>query len=159
MTLYQTKHNQTEEKLAYLAVCEGLSRRIDYQIRLLAQHPDTQVEPIDLHRPDSSEGLRRILSAMYAHTSNLVVSATLAHLLLSLLERFQFSHEYDSISLPHLIDWFDEKMDELFLSYVLLRLMPLPQSNYLTITTMMLFYVHRNWRRCAVMRSRCIMKR
>ena len=113
-TLYQTKHNQTEEKLAYLAVCEGLSRRIDYQIRQLAENPDPNVDPTDTHRPDSSEGLKRVLSAMYAHTSNLVVSATLAHYLLSMLEQFQFSHEYDSISLPHLIDWFDDKMDELF---------------------------------------------
>ena len=51
---------------------------------------------------------------MYAHTSNLVVSATLAHFLLCMLERFQFSHDYDTLSLPHLIDWYDEKMDELF---------------------------------------------
>ena len=41
MTLYSTKQNQTEEKLAYLAVYEGLSRRIDYQSSLLAQHLET----------------------------------------------------------------------------------------------------------------------
>ena len=80
----------------------------------MAENPDPNIDPRDTHRPDSSEGLKRVLSAMYAHTSNLVVSATLAHYLLSMLERFQFSHEYDSISLPHLIDWFDDKMDELF---------------------------------------------
>ena len=114
MTLYQTKHNQTEEKLAFLAVCEGLSRRIDYQLRLLADNPDPQVESQDVNRPDSSEGLKRLLSAMHANTSNLTVSATLAHFLLSMLERFQFSHDYDTISLPHLLDWFDEKMEELF---------------------------------------------
>ena len=88
MTLYSTKQNQTEEKLAYLAVCEGLSRRIEYQLRLLAENPDVEVQPQDRNRPDSSEDLKRVLSAMYAHTSNLVVSATLAHYLLSMLERF-----------------------------------------------------------------------
>ena len=51
---------------------------------------------------------------MYAHTSNLVVSAPMAHLLLCQEERFEFSHSYDSISLPHLIDWCNENMDDIF---------------------------------------------
>ena len=114
MTMYSTKHNQTEEKLAFLAVCEGLSRRIEYQLKVLAENPDIEVQPQDRNKPDSSEGPKRVLSAMYAHTSNLVVSATLAHFLLSMLECFQFSHDYDTLFLPHLLDWFDEKMDELF---------------------------------------------
>ena len=114
ITYYQMKHNQTEEKLAYLVVCEGLSRRIKYQLDQLKLNPDIEVEPRDLNRPDSSEGLKRILSAMYAHTSNLVFSAPMAHLLLSMLERFEFSHDYDAISLPHLIDWYADKMDKLF---------------------------------------------
>ena len=139
MTLYSTKQNQTEEKLAYLAVCEGLSHCIEYQLRLLAENPDVEVQPQDRNRPDSSEGLRRVLSAMYAHTSNLVVSATLAHFLLSILEHFQFTHDYDTLSLPHLVDWYDEKMDELFLFYVPLRLMALVLSRLLIITTMMCF--------------------
>ena len=114
ITYYQMKHNQTEEKLAYLVVCEGLSRRIKYQLNQLKENPDTDVDPRDLNRPDPTEGLKRILAAMYAHTSNLVFSAPMAHLLLSMLERFEFSHDYDAISLPHLIDWLEDNMDKLF---------------------------------------------
>ena len=114
ITYYQMKHNQTEEKLAYLAVCEGLSRRIRYQMKQMTENPDAEMDPRDLNRPDSSEGLKRVLSAMYAHTSGLVVSAPMAHLLLCEGERFEFSHGHDSISLPHLIDWFNENMDKLF---------------------------------------------
>ena len=46
ITFYQMKHNQTEEKLAYLAVCEGLSRRIQYQIKKITENPDAEVYPL-----------------------------------------------------------------------------------------------------------------
>ena len=47
----------------------------------MIEHPDPLADPTHVEKPDSAEGLKRTLSAMYAHTSNLVVSATLAHLL------------------------------------------------------------------------------
>ena len=80
----------------------------------LVPNQENDRESCDLNQPDSSEGLKRVLSAMYAHTSGLVVSAPMAHLLLCEGERFEFSHGYGSISLPHLIDWFNQKMDNLF---------------------------------------------
>ena len=55
--------------------------------------------------PDMCEGIGRVLSSLYAHTSGNVLSATMAHLLLYQDQRFTFSHDFQHIPLRHLIDW------------------------------------------------------
>ena len=55
--------------------------------------------------PDFCEGLIRMLSSLYGHTSSNVLSSTMAAKLLADESRFCFSHEFQSIPLRHLIDW------------------------------------------------------
>ena len=116
VTMYASKQNQAEEKIAYLSCCEALCRRIKRQ-----QSQQSQQE--ELNQDDSSdvatssdslsdgnyaEGFKRILSAMYAHLSNDVVAATMAHLLLIQDgSRFSYSHDFVTIPLPHLLSWYD----------------------------------------------------
>ena len=61
--------------------------------------------------PDSVELFRILLSAMYVHTGNNVLSATMAHLLLSQKNRFTFSHDFITLNLPHLIKWCQDDND------------------------------------------------
>ena len=46
-----------------------------------------------------------MLSSLYGHTTNNVLSATMAWKLLSCSSRFQFSHEFINIPLVHLLQW------------------------------------------------------
>ena len=55
--------------------------------------------------PDFCEGLKRMLSAVYAHTSKNVLSSTMAWKILYQGTRFKFSHKTEPIPLPHLIEW------------------------------------------------------
>ena len=57
--------------------------------------------------PNFAEGFRRLMSAMFAHSSNLVKSSTLSHFLLIYKQRFRFSHDFSTIPTPHLVDWYD----------------------------------------------------
>ena len=57
---------------------------------------------------DYAEGLRRMLSSIYAHTSSNVLSATMARKLLSSGGRFKFSHDFMYIPLKHLLEWHDK---------------------------------------------------
>ena len=54
---------------------------------------------------DYCEGLSRMLSSLYSHTTNNVLSATMSWKLLERGKRFQFSHEYVAIPLTHLLQW------------------------------------------------------
>ena len=103
VTMYTSKRNQNEEKRTFLTVCEALSRRIVRIQQDLEENPD---EDGDNSTGDFAEGLKRLLSAVYAHTSNDVISSTMAHLLLSQVERFWFSHDFCLILTPHLLAWY-----------------------------------------------------
>ena len=116
ITMYQSKNNQTEESASYYSVCSTLCRRLKYQMQVnesnhLAQTPTTVVdEPIV---PDYCEGLKRTLSALYAHTSGNVLSATMSHLLLYQKQRFTFSHDFVDIPTKHILQWCDGDNDSL----------------------------------------------
>ena len=117
VTMYASKQNQKEEKIAYLACCEGLSRRVKRQQEeaaaaatenISANQQSHQSAPVQEEQSDFAEGFKRILSAMYAHMSNDVIAATMAHLLIQQNgSRFTFSHEFVTIPLGHLVAWFD----------------------------------------------------
>ena len=57
--------------------------------------------------PNFAEGFRRLMSAMFAHSSKLVKSSTLSHFLLLYKQRFRFSHDSTTIPTQHLLDWYD----------------------------------------------------
>ena len=56
-------------------------------------------------QPDFAEGLKRMLASLYGHTSNNVLSSTMSTKLLADGERFNFSHDFMSIPLKHMIQW------------------------------------------------------
>ena len=104
VTMYASKQNQNEEKIAFLTVCEALSRRVKYQeekMRIESENNNVSFEP------NFAEGFRRLMSAMFAHSSNLVKSSTLSHFLLLYKQRFRFSHDSSTIPTRHLLDWYD----------------------------------------------------
>ena len=103
VTLYQTKHNQKEESFNYHIICLALSRRIKRYQDLLQQETDNKVTTEEV-LPDFAEGLKRMLTSLYGHTSNNVLSSTMATKLLIDGERFKFSHDFKSIPLKHLIE-------------------------------------------------------
>ena len=107
VTLYQTKHNQKEESFTYHSICLALSKRIKRQNDLIEESPDIDNSTQETS-PDFSEGLKRTLSSLYAHTSKNVLSATMARKLLSHGQRFQFSHDFINIPLKHLLQWLDD---------------------------------------------------
>ena len=104
VTLYQTKHNQKEEAFNYQNICLALSKRIKRHQELL-QTESEKKETTEAITSDFAEGLRRMLVSLYGHTSNTVLSSTMAAKLLADGERFMFSHEFVAIPLKHLIDW------------------------------------------------------
>ena len=104
VTLYQTKHNQKEESFNYHNICLALSRRIKRHQDLLQQGTDNK-ETTEEVLPDFAEGLKRMLTSLYGHTSNNVLSSTMATKLLIDGERFKFCHDFKSIPLKHLIEW------------------------------------------------------
>ena len=63
--------------------------------------------------PDYCEGLKRTLSALYAHTSGNVLSATMSHLLLYQKQRFTFSHDFVDIPTKHILQWCDVENESL----------------------------------------------
>ena len=75
---------------------------------------------------DFGEGLRRMLSSLYDHTSNNVLSATMAKKILSQGSRFQYSHEFMSIPLVHLLQ---QITDEENLEFKL-RKVKIDENNY-----------------------------
>ena len=111
VTLYQTKHNQKEEAFNYHSICLALSRRIKNKQRIATQDEDAE-ETTENISPDFCEGLARMLSSLYGHTANNVLSSTMAAKLLLDESRFQFSHEFLNIPLKHLMEW-AEGIDDL----------------------------------------------
>ena len=103
VTLYQSKYNQKEEAFNYHSVCLALSRRIKKSQALLNEESQTN-ECTETVSPDFCEGLIRMLSSLYGHTSSNVLSSTMAAKLLADESRFTFSHEFKSIPLIHLIE-------------------------------------------------------
>ena len=108
--MYQSKRNQKEEAVSYYNICLALSKHIKYQQELQVQQHG---KPVEENISDYCEGLKRMLSSLYAHTSENVLSATMAHMLLYQKERFSFSHEFTTIPTRHLIDWCDGNTEEL----------------------------------------------
>ena len=105
VTLYQSKHNQNEESHPYHNVCVALAKRIQRQNSVLMQEAPETMEEAARQQPDFCEGLKRVLSAMYAHTSKNVLSATMASHIISRGSRFHYSHDFQSIPTTHLIQW------------------------------------------------------
>ena len=104
VTLYQTKYNQKEEAFNYHSICLALSRQIKKKQALLNEGSQTE-EFTENVTPDFCEGLIRMLSSLYGHTSSNVLSSTMAAKLLADESRFTFSHEVTAIPLKHLIEW------------------------------------------------------
>ena len=109
-TLYGTKYNQGDDRNPHEMICNALQKQLMRRELFLKEYPDPHDDPT---RPESIEGFRRMLSAIHAHTSRNVLSATMAHLLLSQKNRFTFSHDFQTIPLPHLITWCDNDDDSL----------------------------------------------
>ena len=105
VTLYQSKYNQKEESCTYHTICLALSKRIKRQEEELEKERDNSTIVTEEISPDFSEGLSRMLSSLYGHTSSNVLSATMSRKLLSHGERFQYSHEFVTIPLKHLLQW------------------------------------------------------
>ena len=100
VTLYQTKKNQNP----FHSVCLALSKRIKVQkdkIPIQSSNDETTEEIA----PDFCEGLKRMLSAIYAHTVNNFLSRTMAWKILYQGSRFRFSHKTGHIPLYHLVEW------------------------------------------------------
>ena len=93
VTLYQIKHNQKEESCTYHRICLSLSKRIKRQQQILDEYSNDNnaTETVSL---DFAEGLKYMLSSLYGHTSNNVLSDTMARKLLSHGSRFTFSHDF-----------------------------------------------------------------
>ena len=105
VTLYQTKHNQKEESCTYHNICLALSKRIKRQQDNLAKEREDGKEFSEQISPNFGEGLSRMLSSLYDHTSSNVLSATMSRKLLSHGSRFQFSHGTVTIVLKNLLQW------------------------------------------------------
>ena len=54
---------------------------------------------------ESTIGLRRMISALYVHTSNNTLCSTMAWKLRCQRSRFKFSYKIQNIPLPHLTQW------------------------------------------------------
>ena len=63
--------------------------------------------------PKYCEGLKRMISSLYGHTSTNVLSVAIAKKLSANGSRFQYSHEFMNISLPHILQWMkgEENLD------------------------------------------------
>ena len=70
---------------------------------------DDQDDASDNEPGDFGEGLKRMLSSLYGHTSSNVLSATMAKKLLSHGSRFQFSHDFMNIPLVQLLQWITDE--------------------------------------------------
>ena len=104
VTLYQTKKNQKEESASFHSLCLALCKRIQCQQEKLSENESSN-ETTENIAPDFCEGLKRMLSALYAHTAHNVLSSTMAWKILYQGSRFKFSHGTESIPLHHLIEW------------------------------------------------------
>ena len=78
VTLYQTKHNQKEESCTYHNICRALSKRIKRQQDILIEQKNNGIDVTDEIPKDYCEGLSRMLSSLYSHTTNNVLSATMS---------------------------------------------------------------------------------
>ena len=77
VTLYQTKKNQKEESASFHSLCLALCKRIQCQQEKLSEN-ESSSETTENIAPDFCEGLKRMLSALYAHTAHNVLSSTMA---------------------------------------------------------------------------------
>ena len=107
MSHYTSQKNQKEESCTYHNICLALSKRIRRQQEMLENGEVANTEDQKNDTADYAEGLRRMLSSIYAHTSSNVLSATMARKMLSSGGRFRFSHEFLHIPLKHLLEWHD----------------------------------------------------
>ena len=87
VTLYSTKHNQKEESVTYHSICLALSKRIKNQQETITDQSDA-IEQTEEIVPDFCEGLKRMLSELYAHTAGNVFSSTMGWKILYQGSRF-----------------------------------------------------------------------
>ena len=104
VTLYQTKHNQKEESCTYHNICLPLSKGIKIQQYFLATQCDDGKNITKEVSKNFSEGLSCMLSSLYGHTTNNVLSSAMARKLLSHISIFQFSNEFINIPLVYLLN-------------------------------------------------------
>ena len=72
---------------------------------MLTNERNNGIEVTEEILTDYCEGLSRMLSSLYSHTTNNVLRATMSWKLLERGKRFQFSHEYVAIPFTHLLQW------------------------------------------------------
>ena len=89
VTLYSTKHNQKEESVTYHNICVALAKRIKNQQEIISNQSNN-TEDTENIAPDFCEGLKRMLSALYAHTASNVLSSTMGWKILYQETRFKF---------------------------------------------------------------------
>ena len=76
--LYQTKHTQKEELCKYYNIYLALSKRTKRQQDMLTEQRNNGINVTEEISKDYCEGLSCILSSLYSHTTNNVLSATMS---------------------------------------------------------------------------------
>ena len=100
-TLYGSKSTQADDTRGYVGVCTAMTKRIKKQEKEALEEGEN-VESIS---HDFTEGLKRILQAIYANISSYIISPTLAHHIVTTGSRFMFSHETKPLLLAQMEDY------------------------------------------------------
>ena len=100
-TYYAMKNTQTEDKLVYCQAAQALYARIRRQDAAQID-PDASIEMVQAPTP-FSEGYRRLLSAVLAHTQGHVVSAPMAWFIMRRGSRFLFSNDFGYVCLDAML--------------------------------------------------------
>ena len=104
-TLYNTKSTQAADTRGYVSVCTAMTNCIRKQERELLEEGNGLEETAH----DFSEGLKRVLQAIYANISSYIISPTLAHHIITTGSRFIFSHEPAPLLLAQMEDYLNGK--------------------------------------------------
>ena len=89
------------------SICVVLSKQIKRQQEILKEQSDGDTGNIGEVLSNVCEGLTRMLSALYCHTSSHVMSSTMAKKTQD--GRFSFSHDFHSLPPKYLIQWIDNQ--------------------------------------------------
>jgi len=108
VTKYVSKGTQKEDSSPFQSTMKVITRRIEKQVELQQDEEESAELPV-------REGLKRLLGAVMASSSNHVVSAPLAWCLTSKKSRFRFSHEFQFMPVQDFADIADEKLVKIFL--------------------------------------------
>ena len=104
-TLYGSKSTQKDDTRGYLSVSTAITSRIIYQQKQLEEEKKDAEEVL----PEFSEGLKRILQAIYANISSYIISPTMAHHIITTGSRFMFSHKTKPLLLAQMEDFLNGK--------------------------------------------------